>query len=64
MQAPDSGQLMNILSGPRWIVRAVVWDEEEWSQVPFEVSEILLTLRRELGKTSGRRFLFELSKRD
>jgi hypothetical protein len=55
---------MNILSGPRWIVRAVVWDEEEWSQVPFEVSEILLTLRRELGKTSGRRFLFELSKRD
>lgn len=63
MSAPESGQLINLVTGPKWNVRCVVWDSDEWEQVPFEVSETLLILRRELGKTSGTRFLFELSKR-
>jgi hypothetical protein len=41
----------------------VVWDEREWVEIPFEVKELLIPLRRELGKTSGTRFLFEFSKR-
>jgi hypothetical protein len=34
----------------------VVWDEEDWQRVPYQIRETLLELKRQLSKTSASRF--------
>jgi hypothetical protein len=61
--SPGSGQLIRVISSPRWELDIAVWDEEEWQRIPYQIREILLELKRELGKLSATRIVVNVRKR-
>lgn len=52
-----------MVSSPKWELDIAVWDEVEWARIPYQIREILLELKRELGKLSASRIVVNVRKR-
>jgi hypothetical protein len=47
----------------QWKLETVVWDEHDWERIPEQIRELLLELKREIGKTTATRFLVSIARR-
>jgi hypothetical protein len=45
-------------------MQCVIWDEEDWQRIPYQIREILLSLKRELGKTSAPRMVVSIERHE
>lgn len=61
--SPGVGQLIRVVSSPKWELDVAVFDEEDWARIPYQIREILLELKRELGKTSASRIVVNVQRR-
>jgi hypothetical protein len=46
-----------------WKIQCVVWAEEDWASIPIMIRELLIQLKREIGKSQASRFLVSIEKR-
>jgi len=51
----DTGQLIRIVTGPRWNVDAAVWDRQDWESIPPGLRDALREVMHHLGQTSASR---------
>jgi hypothetical protein len=61
--SPGSGQLIRVVSSPKWELDIAVFDEEEWVRIPYQIREILLQLKREFGKLGASRIVVNVSRK-
>ena len=57
------GQLIRVITSPKWELDVAVWDDRDWERIPYQIRELLLELKRELGKTSASRIVVNVRKR-
>jgi hypothetical protein len=63
VSAPTSGQLINVVFSRDWKMQCVVWDQEDWQSIPVMIRELLIQLKREVGKSTASKFLISIEKR-
>jgi hypothetical protein len=63
VSAQQSGQLINVVLSKDWKMQCVVWAEEDWASIPIMIRELLIQLKREIGKSQASRFLVSIEKR-
>src|SRR5580693_8275718 len=63
VSAPQSGQLINVAFSKDWKIQVVVWDQDDWALIPIMIRELLIQLKREVGRSTASKFLVSIEKR-
>lgn len=63
VSAQHSGQLMNVVFSKDWKIQCVVWDQEDWAVIPVMIRELLIQLKREVGRSQASKFQVNIEKR-